>query len=642
MSFQLLDIALYNASGERRELHFRPGQVNIITGGSKTGKTALIDIVDYCLGRNTYSVPAGVIRDTVTWYVLRIQSSKGQTVIGRPVPQGGHQTTSDVFLSVGGNVALPAFSELTPNTNTGALTSYLTELSGIAPNEHTPSGGQSRNPLQATIRHSSFYLFQPQYRIADRTVLFYRQNEDFVPQAIKDTLPYFLGAVPDDRYQRLQELRRARRDLKMLERRKADEDAMRGQDNSRALGLYAEARQAGLVSDAPPPAEFDELTGSLRDCLNWTPENAPVAQANTLGPLQDQREILLVEATKIQGEIEAAKAFGLEQDGFSQEVIEQKNRLESIGLFDSSGEQGAVCPFCNHDLETPVPSATQIQQSLANLNAQMLAVARQQPRLEQYINEKQDRLAVVMQQANETKAAIEAVISQEESLQNQRSQQSRQARVVGRISLFLDSVSQTTTDSDLARQIAEATDRVKALEEELADENIEDRLASCLRIISNRMSQWSRQLELEHSEFPLELDLQRLTVVAHRDTGPVAMNEMGSGENWMGYHLISHFALHQWFVKKNRPVPRFLMLDQPTQVYFPADTTDMSVDDLENEDRQAVERLFRWILEVTQSMEGQFQVIITDHADLKDEWFQTLVAERWRGGVKLIPASWYE
>jgi hypothetical protein len=55
-----------------------------------------------------------------------------------------------------------------------------------------------------------------------------------------------------------------------------------------------------------------------------------------------------------------------------------------------------------------------------------------------------------------------------------------------------------------------------------------------------------------------------------------------------------------------------------------------------------VERLFRWILEVTQSMEGQFQVIITDHADLKDEWFQTLVAERWRGGVKLIPASWYE
>jgi hypothetical protein len=272
----------------------------------------------------------------------------------------------------------------------------------------------------------------------------------------------------------------------------------------------------------------------------------------------------------------------------------------------------------------------------------MLAVARQQPRLEQYINEKQDRLAVVMQQANETKAAIEAVISQEESLQNQRSQQSRQARVVGRISLFLDSVSQTTTDSDLARQIAEATDRVKALEEELADENIEDRLASCLRIISNRMSQWSRQLELEHSEFPLELDLQRLTVVAHRDTGPVAMNEMGSGENWMGYHLISHFALHQWFVKKNRPVPRFLMLDQPTQVYFPADTTDMSVDDLENEDRQAVERLFRWILEVTQSMEGQFQVIITDHADLKDEWFQTLVAERWRGGVKLIPASWYE
>ncbi|MCA9055438.1 MAG: hypothetical protein KDA75_16470, partial [Planctomycetaceae bacterium] len=211
MSFQLLELAVYNADGERREIQFFPGRLNIVTGGSKTGKTALIDIVDYCLGRDTYTVPAGVIRDTVVWYALRIQTPNGQTVIGRPAPQRGNQTTSSVYLSVGGTVALPALEELDANTNTTALTSYLTELVGITPNQHTPPAGQSRDPLKATVRHATYYLFQPQYRLIDKTVLFYRQNEDYIPQTIKDTLPYFLGAVPDDRYQRLQELRRARR-----------------------------------------------------------------------------------------------------------------------------------------------------------------------------------------------------------------------------------------------------------------------------------------------------------------------------------------------------------------------------------------------------------------------------------------------
>ena len=43
------------------------------------------------------------------------------------------------------------------------------------------------------------------------------------------------------------------------------------------------------------------------------------------------------------------------------------------------------------------------------------------------------------------------------------------------------------------------------------------------------------------------------------------MARMGSGENWVGYHLIAHLALHQWFVQRQRPVPSFLFLDQPVK-----------------------------------------------------------------------------
>jgi hypothetical protein len=642
MSFQLLEIGLYNQGGELRRIAFQPGKVNVVTGGSKTGKTALIDIVDYCLGRNECNVPLGVIRDTVKWYALRIQGGKRQVVIGRPAPPEGQRTCSDVYLSVAGQVGLPPFAELQSNTNTNALTSFLTEFIGITPNENVPVG-LTRPALKATIRHALFYLFQPQYRIADRTLLFYQQNVEYVPQAIKDTLPYFLGAVGDDRYERLQVLRHANRELRLLERQLAEEESIKGRDNSRALALFAEAQQAGVIPAGAAPDQFNDLVERLRQALGWTPA-ADVFEGNQpLTELQDQREQLLDEYRRLQQEIEAAKAFAQEQEGFSREVNEQKGRLESIGLFAPNPAHAATCPLCNQALETPTPTAAQITHSLANLNGQVESVTRQRPRLEEYINERQTRAAALKQAISEKRAALEALVAQQEVVQQQRNSQAQQARIVGRISLFLESLGQQQETSDLQARLAAARDRVQRLEAELAEEDVEERLRACRRIIGDQMSVWSRQLGLEHSEYPLELDLQRLTVVAYRDSGPVPMSEMGSGENWVGYHIISHLALHKWFVEKKRPVPHFLMLDQPTQVYFPPDVgEDTNVENLEDEDRQAVERLFKLIFDVVARLNPNFQVIITDHADLNQRWFQDAVVERWRGGRALVPASWYE
>lgn len=642
MTFQILEIGLYNQTGDLRRIAFQPGKVNVVTGGSKTGKTALIDIVDYCLGRNECNVPSGVIRDTVKWYALRIQGSRRQVVIGRPAPPEGQRSCSDVYLSVGGQVDLPNFSELHSNTNTTALDSFLTEFVGITANVNVPPG-PTRPPLQASVRHALFYLFQPQYRIADRTVLFYRQNEDFVPQAIKDTLPYFLGAVGDDRYERLQILRHARRELRLLERRLAEEKAIKGRDNSRAVALFAEAQQAGVLSPGPTPQEFMELVEKLRQGLAWTPAANVFEENQTLTELQEQREQLLEEYRRLQQEIDAARAFAQEQAGFSREVYEQQGRLESIGLFVPEGEHGATCPLCNQELETPTPTVAQIRHSLTNLNGQIESVTRQRPRLEEYINERQTRSAQLKQSIAEKRAALEAVVAQQEVFQEQRNHQAQQARAVGRISLFLESLGQYQETSDLQTRLAAARDRVQQLEAELSEEDVEERLRACRRIIGDQMSVWSRQLGLEHSDYPLELDLQRLTVVAYRDSGPVAMSDMGSGENWVGYHIITHLALHKWFVEKKRPVPHFLMLDQPTQVYFPPDVgEDTNVENLADEDRQAVERLFKLIFDVTAALGPNFQVIITDHADLNQRWFQDAVVERWRGGRTLVPTSWFE
>jgi Protein of unknown function (DUF3732) len=642
VSFQILEIALYNRRGDRRFIRFRPGTVNIVTGVSKTGKSALIDIVDYCLGRSEYVVAHGVIRDTVIWYALLLQSGNSRILIARPIPPEGQKTGTEVFFTPTADDRTPDFTDLRANSTVKALTQFLTEAAGITPNEHVPPDGQTRNPIRASVDHTKFYLYQQQNRVSDKSLLFYRQEESWAPQTIKDTMPYFLGAAGDEQLDKHLRLQRARRDLKLLERRAKEEEAIRGRDNSNVLALYAEAREAGILPGASQPADFETAVAELRRCLEWRSSAALSEPEGNLGRLTQQRDSLQEQLRQIKREIEAAEAFGQNQAGFTKEAQEQVHRLRAIGLFGDPKAHDETCPLCNQALAISVPTADQIKSSLNHLEKQMETVNRQRPRLDEYINQKEASATELRRRIGETRAEIEAVVAQQEAVLLMRTEEAARARVVGRVSLFLESVLKFDEKSDLTNELNRAHYRVLELEKELSSEDTSERLEAAFRIIGDQITRWARGLELEHSQNPLEFDLRRLTILSFRETGVIPLSEMGSGENWVGYHLTTLLALHKWFVQKKRPVPHFLMIDQPAQYYFPADVRKESdLTSLGDEDREAVRRMFRFVFKVVESLGGQFQVIITEHADLQDDWFQSAVIQRWRGDDKLIPKDWY-
>ena len=62
---KIRSIHIYSHDKKQRDLHFRIDGLNVITGRSSTGKSALSDIVEYCMGRSSFNVPEGVIRDKV-------------------------------------------------------------------------------------------------------------------------------------------------------------------------------------------------------------------------------------------------------------------------------------------------------------------------------------------------------------------------------------------------------------------------------------------------------------------------------------------------------------------------------------------------------------------------------------------------
>ena len=125
-------------------------------------------------------------------------------------------------------------------------------------------------------------------------------------------------------------------------------------------------------------------------------------------------------------------------------------------------------------------------------------------------------------------------------------------------------------------------------------------------------------------------------MVAETPTGAVTMGKMGPGTNALGNHLLGLFGLHRWFALRERPVPNFLILDQISQVYYPADQQG----DPREDDRIKVKQMYEWLFERVAELGGKFQLIVTDHADLNESWFQSAVTARWRGGKGMVPSEW--
>jgi uncharacterized Zn finger protein (UPF0148 family) len=644
MSFQILDIVLYGFGGQRKALSLRPGGLNIITGASKTGKTALIEIIDYCLGSGECRIPEGIIRRKVDWVGLRLQVSDGQVFVARRLPSRGGIASSEVYYSVQREIDLPLYEALKQTTNPLALEALLTQHVGIRENIHQPLLGQTRVALTANVRHALFFSFQQQGEIISNRHLFHKQSDEFIPRAIKDVLPYFLGAVDDEHVGKMAELREWRSELRGLERTLAEHESIRGRGLSRAQALLSEAQDFGLSSDPLLLATWDQSVEALKQIQKMpaNPEDEVALAGDEFERLQGQRLDLTRELRRIRDQLQAAEALDTDKRGYEHEAHAHLHRLETVSLFDSGHDGAHVCPLCNSDISTaPLPTVSEITRSLQQIEAQVRTVEERAPQMDSVVRTLRERMEEVKSRLRSNREALEVIQGSNQRLQTIQDHAARRAHVLGRISLYLESLPHLEDVSELKKNIYDLRARIAALDEELSDEVVQERLVSILSIMSRDMSEWARSLMLEHSQYPLRLDIQRLTVVADTADGPIPMERMGSGENWVGYHLVAHFALHKWFVTKDRPVARFLFIDQPSQVYFPADR-DINGVISKDEDREAVARMFKLALEVVLQLSPNFQIILTDHADIAEPWFQECVIDRWRDGKKLVPEDWPE
>lgn len=642
---QLDALILYNADGDVRYIRFQPGRLNIITGESGTGKSSIIGILRFLLGGDSPHVPLGPIQDTVAWYGLLAHVGDTSFFVGRPAPAHG-VTTTQAMLSVGENEQ-PPFSTLAINTNTDELVDYLGGLIGIEDNLHLPAEGQTRRALAANLRHALYYCFQGQGEVANPDLLFHHQNRDFQKQAIRDTFPYFLGAQGPDALRKREELAELRREIRRLAARLGEARAARQLGVGRAAGLIAEAKASGLLQiDTIPSgaAEAFQLLSAVLKAKEPPVDIDTVDGAAEAEYLVVRRAELRSAVREINDKIRGLDEFARVGTEYSAELNEHRVRLASIGLIPDSVDDSALCPIC----ASPIRDASTheaIAHSLGRVAHRIELAQRDLPRVTaartQLVNARNEKRAEIA----DIQTALEEFASSEDIRAGAQRTWDQQSFVKGRIAQYLDTTSLESDDSitTLERAIGALEDRAARLTEELDPEALRSAVNSLLNIVGRRMTDLARSLPLEHSEHGVRIDPYRLTVVADTLQGPAYMDAgaIGSGMSWVGYHLTAYLALQGFFIAADRPVPRFIVLDQPSQAFFPRDRQrGGDLTELSDVDRDNTLKLYKMMFDAVAGLDGHLQIIAFDHADFTEDWFKASVIEVWRDGNALIPREW--
>ena len=473
MTIQILEIILYGKNGKKRVLSFSPGKVNIITGSSATGKSAIIDIVDYCLGSTDCPISIGVIRDTVSWFGLRIQLDSKQMFIARANPNS-NSSTNEAYFEQGMEVKSPDKPPTKGTTNIKTIVADLTKKINIEPNLNVPPISQTRDPLEATLRHALLFCYQQQNEIANKNILFHRQTEFGIAQSIKDTLPYLIGAIGKEELILRQNLVIAKKNLQVLERSLKEMEEINGDGLVLAKTLLEESINMGIIDENKSTEEISQITEIFKKIKNWEPQKDVFHTSNRLTLLQDEYNNFSTDLTTKSNQIKTAKIFAEETYGFENESIQQKSRLESIELFKNMNND-KHCPVCSGEFTDTIPTIESMTRSISEIDQNLKSTANERPRLREYIDQLEKEYSEIYRKLNETRYIINSIIDEEKDNEHIDDIDLRRAKIVGKISLWLDTVKITDDDHSLKNEYRNAKQKVIDIENQLENAEKENK-----------------------------------------------------------------------------------------------------------------------------------------------------------------------
>lgn len=655
MFFQIKEIILWakNPAFKPRRLPFELGKVNIISGASKTGKSAIIPIIDFCLGAGKCRIPSGIIRDACEWFGILVYTDAGQKLFARREP-GLQKSIGDMFVLEGKEIIIPEYIE-SKNTRSDAVKQSLDYVAGLTALDFDFDKGGSGFKARPSFRDLSAFIFQPQNVVANPDILFYKSDTYEHREKLRTIFPYVLNAITPNLLSKQHELSQLSKEL----RRKKNELATIKQVSERWMAeikaKVAEAKELGfIIKSISPNANRDELIDLLKDVIgtsgdkiNVTMESVDEAVHELIG-LQDEESQISNELVGFRKRLAEMSALRQSTIQFRGALQIQRDRLKVSQWMRDTQEVNHECPLCGNlfeqstqQLDSLINSLREIEITAGEFDNIPAAFDREFERVRSEIGNLTEKLRGIRIRRNALQqSSAKAKESYYDSLEA--------SRFIGGLEQALETYARIGKDSELSAEVQELSERIKVLETEISEGQVRSRTKRALMVVSSNAEKLLPSLDVERPGDPVTLLIDDLTIKVGSVSKEDYLWEIGSGSNWLSYHIAISLGLQQFFLNQDHnPVPSFIVYDQPSQVYFPKRMANREKEidldpKLPDEDIVAVQKAFQVMSSVVQASMGELQVIVLDHAP-ENVWGNTQgvhLVEEWREGKALIPKAW--
>ena len=611
MKFSIENIALWLKNGRFRTITFVPGKINVITGKSGTGKTALLDIFDYCLASSEHTISESIINESVEWYGVRLHLGNKHITICRRSPVGNNVSDEYFLSTIGEMPEIPS-----ANANEAAIKRLLQIEFGIDDRITTPFGGQNiRTGSQLSFRYFLLFCSLSQDIITSSSVFFDKQSQDRYREALPRVFDLAMGI--DDAPNILARERKYTLELELqkLQKRLRARSDRPTKAVPELQKLAARAAAFGLTAEADISDPVRALSSVVQD------EILNIDSPNSWKGMYQKISASIYEMDR---KIRNIDRFKNEYANYKKTLAETEDSLRPIEVLADNEPSLIRTSAFSQLLSVLREDLAVLKTAIRNRNPVDIQVA--------------EILRGYEIERTRLKAELQVLPIDQDVFKSDRERWIFICEAKGKLEVF-GNLPQEASD-DLEAEIKRVESEIGKIQvkdvaerRDLAIRNIEQNAQRLLNQVSASLENYANyEAIFSYSDKRLRL----------RKPASMHIENVGSSSNHMFLHLINMLALQELSISnKSAFVPPVIIIDQPSRPYYGDES--VHEQELSSSDTSkitaAMKMLNDFVALMGKKYSSQFQMIIFEHippAIWKGMDYIHLV-ETFRDGNALIP-----
>jgi hypothetical protein len=656
VKFQIKKVVIWPRSKNfpPREVDFKTNCVNVITGASRTGKSAIIPIIDYCLASSDCSIPIDTIRDNASWYGIVVETPGEDFLIARKVPEGT-KVSNDFYYLGGRNLSIPN-EILVANEKQDGIKQMLNAISSVP---YFSLGGESDivgYQARLGFRDLMGLVFQSQEIVANQNIIFYKTHAHEHRERLRNWFPYILGAENIETLNARQQLVLVERKLKQLQKEADSVKKISSSWMNNMLRHLNTAQKYGLVEDEiSDDLSAEDLLIIAKKVININPNYSNTSMGDLessnkkIGELENQIGLLGSEVGVTNKRLIDITSLKKGMHSYGHSVKKRAQRLHLSQWLEDISQQSLGCPACG---DKSHPKATNELLKISNAFKVYEHEAKKVSDIPTSFTREEERLKRELTAMLDLKSNLEkqlnSLIASDVKVQEEFQNKKNLFIFLGHFKASVDTFESLSAGGDFQSELEKLLAEYNRLKKITDPRGVRTRVESAVGKVSQLTLKYLEGLDVDdkYRQVAPRFSEKDLNISIRSDDGNWHyLAEVGSASNWVSFHIALMCALQEFFSNlDDSVVPSFVVFDQPSQVYFPKVKrgAEVSDHDFDDEDLEAVKMIFKTLSKACS--ENSWQSIVLDHADeaVYGEVDNIHEVDIWRDGVKLIPEEWYK